>query len=161
MIELKLFLLQFCAHLLADFVFQPQILSDKKSSKVFSINQLWHFLIVAIFSYLLSFDLGFWPAAMLIAFLHLITDMLKSWLGLKFKGRNYFFADQLIHIIVILLVTYFYYSIVDVHQYIEFSKKTIAVLTGTIFCTKPSNIIIKYLFIAFNIKTPDEDRNKT
>lgn len=161
MIELKLFLLQICAHLLADFVFQPQKMSDKKSRKVFSTYHLWHFLIVGVFSYLLAFDFGFWPVAMLIALFHLITDMLKSWLSLKFKGKNYFFADQLIHIIVILLITYSYCSIVDVNQYIEFSTKTIAVFTGIIFCTKPSNIIVKYLFIAFNIKTPDEDRNKT
>jgi len=160
MIELNLILLQFCAHLLADFVFQQQKMSDKKSRKVFSTYHLWHFLIVGLFSYLMAFDLGFWSAALLIAFLHLITDVLKSWLILKFKGKNYFFADQLVHIMVILLISYSYYSFVGVNQYLEFSTKTIAVITGIIFCTKPSNIIIKYLFIVFEIKTPDEDRNK-
>lgn len=159
MIELKIFLLQFCAHLLADFVFQPQKMSDNKNKKVFSINHLWHFLIVGIFSYLLSFDLGFWPAALLIAFFHLITDILKSWLTLNFKRKHYFFTDQLIHIIIILLVTHFYYSIAEINQYLEFSTKTIAIFTGIIFCTKPSNIIIKFLFISFDIKTPEEDRN--
>lgn len=44
MIELKIFLLQFCAHFLADFVFQPQKMSDNKSKKVFSINHLWEAL---------------------------------------------------------------------------------------------------------------------
>ncbi|KAF0236734.1 MAG: hypothetical protein FD181_2504 [Prolixibacteraceae bacterium] len=160
MIELNLFLLQFCAHLLADFVFQPQKMSDKKSRKIFSTYHLRHFLIVGIFSYLLAFDLGFWSAALLIAFLHMIIDILKSWLILKFKGKNYFFADQLIHIIAILLVTYLFSSLVGLNQYLEFSMKTIAIFTGIIFCTKPSNIIIKYLFVAFDIKTPDEDRNK-
>ncbi|PKO99615.1 MAG: hypothetical protein CVU13_03555 [Bacteroidetes bacterium HGW-Bacteroidetes-8] len=36
-------------------------------------------------------------------------------------------------------------------------NKTLAIIAGFILCAKPANIIIKFLFRAFSIETPDEN----
>ncbi len=49
---LKLFLLQIIAHLVSDFLFQPQSWSEKKTHGYFTLHHFYHILIVGIFTYL-------------------------------------------------------------------------------------------------------------
>lgn len=152
---IKLILLQFIAHLLADFVFQSQKWSNTKESRIFSLTHLYHVIIVGIVSYILSFDPGFWSAALLLTVVHFLTDILKSWLIVRSKTKkNYFFIDQFIHILSIIGIVYAYSLFWGINFLIDFDLKTIAVVAGFILCGKPSNIIIKYLFKAFSIETP-------
>ena len=150
---LKLFLLQFLAHLLSDFIFQPQKWSDYKSKKIFTSHHFYHIGIVFASSYILSFDIGFWKAALALTALHFITDILKSYLQLNDRTnvKNYFFLDQLIHIVILVLVTYIYDYCYGINFLVDIDIKTIAIITGGILCTKPANIIIKNLFITFSI----------
>jgi hypothetical protein len=153
----KLILLQFSAHLLADFVFQDQRMSDIKKNKVFSVTHLWHFFIVWGCAYFLSLDFNFLWFAFFIAILHLLVDISKSWLSQKFSGRNFFFADQAFHLLVIVFACWFYTQIYGLNQWWEVPVKIVAVITGFILCAKPSNIIIQHLFLSFKIQTPDEN----
>jgi hypothetical protein len=154
--ELKLILLQFCAHLLADFIFQPQSWSDQKCKKVFSAYHFYHASIVGGLAFLFSLDLQFWYAAIAIAVVHLFTDGFKSWLQIKNPAKPYFFFDQLIHICAILLISLAYSYWHGIMFIFKPETRTVAIFTGFILCTKPANILIKYLFIAFSIAIPDE-----
>lgn len=145
------------AHLLSDFILQNQNMSDNKERKVFTIYHIYHVLIVGVTSYLLSFDLGFWKAALLLMIIHLIADMLKSWLIIRSETKSYFFLDQSIHLASIVLVVLAYSKLHGINFIFDFETKTIAIIAGFIFCAKPSNILIKYLFIAFSIQTPKDN----
>ena len=157
--EINLILLQVIAHLLSDFIFQPQSWSDKKDGKVFTLIHLNHALVVGIVSYLLSFDFGFWKAAILLTVIHLLIDMLKSWLILKSITKYYFFLDQFIHLVSIVGIVLVYSNFCQINFIFNLDTKTIAIITGFISCAKPSNIIIKYLFKAFSIETPKDNPN--
>ncbi|QGY47027.1 DUF3307 domain-containing protein [Maribellus comscasis] len=155
--EFKLILLQIIAHLLADFIFQTQKMSEKKARKVLSPSHFYHVLIVGVASYGLSFDLGFWKAALLLTIIHLLTDIFKSWLVLKNKTRSYFFLDQFIHIITIVGIVFAYSFFFGIDFLIDLNLKIVAVVAAFVFCAKPSNIFIKYIFEAFSIETPEEN----
>ena len=157
MMEIKLILLQVIAHLLADFVFQPQRWSDKKEGKVFTSIHIYHVFIVGILSYVLSFDFGFWKAALILTVVHVLIDMLKSRLVLNSKSKNYFFFDQFIHLISIVAVVLAYAYYGDINFIFPVELKPVAVIAGFIFCAKPSNIVIKYMFKTFSIETPQEN----
>lgn len=152
----KLILLQFSAHLLADFVFQDQQMSDGKSKKIFTSYHIVHFFIVGGLSLVFAMNFGFWLAALSIASLHLLTDILKSWLTIRAKGKGFFFADQFIHLVIILIITWLYTEWAIWIPWFEVPVKTVALIAGFILCTRPSNILIRHLFVAFDIQTPGE-----
>jgi hypothetical protein len=80
--------------------------------------------------------------------------MLKSWLLLKNKTKTYFFFDQLIHLLTIVSVVLVYSIIWKIEFVFNIGTKEIAIIAGFILCAKPSNVLIKYLFAAFSIETP-------
>ncbi|MFW5754633.1 MAG: DUF3307 domain-containing protein [Marinilabiliaceae bacterium] len=153
-----LLLLQFLAHLMADYVFQPHSWSIRKSRSVFTRYHFIHGLIVFVFSWLLSFDPGFWAAALVLTMAHVTLDFMKSYAQKWFRQRknNYFFTDQLTHLVIIGLVVWGYENIYGIDFMVDISFKTIATVTAFVFCLKPANILIKHIFIAFSIESPDE-----
>lgn len=153
----KLILLQFTAHLFADFIFQSQKWSDKKGEKIISLHHIYHILVVLGFSYLFSLDYNFWVASLVLTLFHLLTDILKSYLQLKNPNKNYFFVDQILHIIILILVSVGYAQVFEINFLIPLEIKTIAIFAAFIFCTKPANIFIKYIFIAFSISSPKDN----
>ena len=164
----QLLLLQFAAHLLADFVFQPENWSDKKSQKAITRHHFYHGLVVFITSYLFSLDLGFWIAALLITILHLLMDSSKSHLIMRHRENKpkkspkdnstkyLFFFDQAFHIIVLILVSMAYANWREINFVKDFQLKQIAILAGFIFCAKPANILIRNIFVLFSLTIPGE-----
>ena len=151
----KLLILQFTAHILADFMLQGRNWIDHKEKKLFARQHVWHALIIFITAYVLSFYPGFWKGALAIAVLHLGIDMLKSLFKVK-KDKNYFFLDQFIHLIIIGLVTALYLEYFEYSLPFEVEVKTIAAISAVVLCLKPSNIIIKNLLDVFHIDAPRE-----
>ncbi|MFO8234775.1 MAG: DUF3307 domain-containing protein [Bacteroidales bacterium] len=162
MMEIKLILLLIIAHLLSDFIFQPQKMSNKKERKIFSFPHIYHVIIVGLMSYILSFDIGFWKAAIPLTIIHLLIDMLKSWLIInnEIKKHALFFLDQLLHLIFIGLIVLTYSSLYSINFLFDIETRTIIIITGFIFCAKPSNIFINHLFEAFAI-VPKENSNNS
>lgn len=156
MIELKLILQLFIAHLLSDFVFQPQKWSDGKETSVFSKHHLYHVLVVGSLNYILSFDPGFWKAALVLTIIHLILDMSKSWMKLRKPGSELFFLDQTLHLLSIVGVVWIYSTFREIEYLFDVKVKTIAIVAGFVFCAKPSNVIIKNLLMTFSIEVSDE-----
>lgn len=156
---LQLIILQFIAHLLADFTLQPQRWCNKKEKKIFTSYHIYHILIVFSTSYILSFDVGFWKAALLLTFLHFLIDVLKSWIILRARIKYIFFIDQLLHLITIAGIVLLYDSFYGINFLFAMETTTLAVIAGFLLCAKPTNIIIKFVLQAFAIETPADDPN--
>ena len=154
----QLILLQLSAHLLADFVFQPQKWTDRKSEKIFSAHHILHTVVVFVTSFLFSLDFGFWKAALIIALIHLLIDSIKSYMLLKYynstMSRYLFFADQTIHIVILIIVSIAYYHFCEVNFMAVLTLKNTSVIAGFILCAKPTNVFIKNIFTIYDIAIP-------
>lgn len=155
----RFILLQIVAHLIADFTLQLQKWSDGKSKKPITKYHFYHILVVLVTSFLFSLDYNFWWGAISMAFLHLLVDILKSFLYKKSKSQivksAYFFADQFVHLIIIVFVSILYSYVASIRFIIEINTGYVAVVAGFLFCTKPTNIYIKNILISFSIETPE------
>lgn len=150
--------MQFIAHLLADFIFQPHSWSIQKSNNILTRHHIYHCLVVFLFSYLLSFDYGFWKFALILTGIHFTTDILKSFLELKpqpnGKSSNNFFIDQLIHIATLFAISILYHYYCGINFIVEIPVNVTIIVAGFILCAKPTNVFIKNIFISFSIETP-------
>ena len=154
---IKLILLLFIAHLLSDFIFQPQSMVDKKNKKALTWHHVYHVIIVGVLSYLASLDINFWKAAIILTLLHFITDIAKSALQLKYPAKNFFFIDQGIHLLLIIAVAYAYSYCNSIIFLIDLKLKTIAIIAGFVFITKPTNIVIGNILNVFEIQVSDSN----
>lgn len=154
----QLIILQFIAHLLSDFNFQPQRWCNIKDTNALSKYHFYHLIIVFLTSYALSFDPGFWKAAVSLALIHFFIDTLKSYVLTNSRFKNLFFYDQMLHLVTITGIVWLY----DYHHGINFlfdlETRSIAVVAGFILCSKPANIIIRFILMAFSIETPSDDK---
>jgi len=152
---IKLILLLFIAHLLSDFIFQSQSMSDNKSKKAITWYHIYHVAIVGVLSFILSLNLNFWLSAIILTLLHLLTDIAKSALQLKHSSKNFFFIDQAIHLASIVIVAYTYALGGEIDFFVNLRIRTIATIAAFIFITKPTNIIIDNLLNVFKIQISD------
>ena len=156
---LTLLFLQLTAHLVADFLLQSENWSLQKEKKIISKLHLWHILIVFVSSWLFSLQWAFWPAALSLTALHLLADVTKSLIKVKWN-KDWFFIDQSIHIIIIIIIVWLY-SESGANQLPVFVNSQIAaIIFAYTLCVKPSNIIIRYIFRYFSIPTPAETNNE-
>ena len=100
----------FLAHILGDFVFQPDSwVNHKMQHKQKSVYLYLHLLVhLACLLILLGFDLTYWLGITIIIVSHYIIDLAKLHFQKKFKQSGLFFLDQLAHIAVILWVLHMY-----------------------------------------------------
>lgn len=99
------------AHILGDFVFQPDHwIKDKQLKKAKSKFLYFHIAIHAgLVLILLQFDIEFCLAFLIIPISHYLIDIIKIYLANKINSRILFLFDQLAHIAVILSLSWFYY----------------------------------------------------
>ena len=153
-----LFLFQMTAHLLADFIFQPQSWCNLKENKWISKIYFYHAVIVFICSWVLSFSFSFWWAALLIALSHLIFDIMKSCLfQMNIWKNKLFFIDQSLHLAVITVIVYWFSKKHCLDFSFFVSLKHIFILFALIVCTKPANIFIKKFMEANDIFPMNEN----
>ena len=114
------------AHLLTDFVFQPDAwVKDKTEKRFRSVKLYSHAFIAGLFTFLLIFDRHKWPYAIVIMILHFLIDLVKANIThnadishnlykhpnpdqiLKKRQFRYFMVDQFAHLISILGVWLF------------------------------------------------------
>ena len=99
------------AHLIGDFFLQPNAwVKDKERRKLKSAKLYLHVMIhvALIFVIFLSFDV--WKAALTIGIIHLIIDALKSIFQTNKNARILFFADQVLHFSLIVVVWHLFYK---------------------------------------------------
>jgi len=98
------------AHVIGDFVLQPDSwVKDKKEktfrSPYFYLHGLIHFIALL---FLLEFNMGYIMPIIIIVISHLIIDLVKLSLDNEKNSRRLFFMDQFAHLLVISLVVNYY-----------------------------------------------------
>lgn len=142
------------AHLLGDFVLQPDSwVADKESRKLKSKFLYLHILIHTLLSFVFLWDLQLWWVAVLVGVFHFIIDACKLiFQNVKTKKR-WFLIDQLLHILVIGGVSlYFKEFSFEVLEDQNFLK----ILVAALFLTTPASIFIKILLSSW---TPVPETN--
>lgn len=156
----KLLLLQFLAHVLSDYTFQSDKKAKEKNAHGFQSPFLkWHILMVFVMSWTLSFQLWFWTGALVIAVTHWLIDGFKPLLSRWRLCQKYaFFIDQTMHLIIVLVIVLIYNVLCNKNINIEWLPLPyLGIVAAFILCTKPANIFIKEVILAFNISIEKND----
>src|ERR1700748_1431690 len=100
--ELLILLRLMMAHLLGDFLLQPDSwVKDKSEQKAKSPALYYHVAVITVLTYLFLGQWSNWMIPLVIGVSHLIIDIWKSY---RPKTFSYFIADQLLHLGAILIV---------------------------------------------------------
>ena len=146
------------AHIIGDFVLQPQKwVQHKETYKHKSKFLYWHILVhVCTLIVVLQFNFKYWLGILIIGVSHLIIDIIKLHLQPHINNRLLFGLDQLAHLIVIALV-------VNIYQPFTFNLSTIfqpqilLFITAIISITKVSSIIMKTIISKWDLKEYTEE----
>jgi hypothetical protein len=143
-VELNLLLRLIVAHLLTDFVLQPSAwVNQKKQKKHLSLKLYFHVLIAGLTAYLLSGLWQNWWLPLVITITHLVIDL---WKLNRPDKVIYFIADQLLHILVILMVwVCLFYDLDIVRHFIGQQLQNTdlwLIIIGYLLVTWPLGIII-------------------
>ncbi|MBW3521552.1 DUF3307 domain-containing protein [Chryseobacterium sp. NKUCC03_KSP] len=147
------------AHLLGDFILQPNSwVADKENRKLKSSYLYFHILIHTALSFIFLWDLKIWWVAVLVGISHFIIDACKlSFQKIQTKKR-WFFIDQALHVAVIGGISlYFSEFNFDFLKDQDFLK----ILMGALFLTTPASIFIKLLLSSWTPVTEEEGNIQT
>ncbi len=146
-----LFLKLFLAHLIADFFLQPAKWVQEKEEKKLKSGKLYiHVLLHIAITTLILWDFKLWYIPLIIGISHFIIDALKLILQNEKTKRLLFFIDQLCHILVIAIV-YFGISKDSFNLNTILTDQNILLVTCLLFLTIPASIIMKTIFLKWNI----------
>ncbi len=155
-----LILLQFFAHILADYFFQTQKMADSKGK--FGFKSKWlvlHGILVFAIAWFLSFQLNYVLPALFIAITHYIIDGFKPWLSRnKYVGGYSYFIDQILHLAIILIIVNFYFKHFNFTPtiFIYDNLQIVVLLIAYLCCLKPANIFIKEMLRSTKIVVSNE-----
>ncbi|PID91217.1 MAG: hypothetical protein CSA96_09440 [Bacteroidetes bacterium] len=150
-----LLLLQFIAHLLSDFVFQPEKRAREKNKGGFKSGYIkTHILLTFLFSWLLSFQWLFVIASLSIALSHWLIDGFKPRLNAhRTLARYTFLIDQVLHLGFLALITLGFLHFFPWQPVLKtwIIHPILPYLAGFLLCAKPSNILVRELLRANKI----------
>lgn len=154
-----LFLKFLLAHILGDFVFQPEKwVKNKEEKKIKSVKLYFHIAIHALFLLIsLQFNLKeYWLSFLIIITSHFLFDVTKLYLQQKKTKRTWFVIDQILHILILLFVSSIYaefnFSINDF-----FTDKILLLIIAILFVTNVSAIVIKVFITQWNPENKKEN----
>ncbi|WP_026716214.1 DUF3307 domain-containing protein [Flavobacterium gelidilacus] len=143
------------AHLIGDFILQPnKWVSDKEKKKEKSMYLYIHTALHLLLMLLFVAEADFIVYGILLAVSHGIIDLLKLKFQKKKTKRIWFSIDQLLHLIMIFIIVLTYNNTSIDFQNID--NRIWILITGIVLLTKPTSIIIKNII---SIWTP-ESKNK-
>ncbi|MFV0592445.1 MAG: DUF3307 domain-containing protein [Draconibacterium sp.] len=147
------------AHLLGDFIFQSDRWVAAKEQKKLRSWQLYvHVLIHFALIYVLVWQSTFVKWAALLALAHFITDVLKLYIQRTSTKRAWFFADQIIHFLTILLVWAWSQSISLCALNVFDNHYFLLMLTCLYALTQPVSVLIRIIISKW---TPATGSNHT
>ena len=150
-----LFIKLLLAHLLGDFIWQPNSwVADKEAKKHKSIYLYLHILLHGILAAILVGEIQFIPYAVLIAVTHGIIDLIKLNFQKKKTKRTWFVLDQIAHVLILIGVVLLYKG--EPIQFQWFNNKFWVLITGLLLITKPTSIFIKTII---SIWTPESQNS--
>ena len=132
------------AHILGDFVFQPESwVKDKMLNKAKSVYFYAHLLVhTLVLLALLQFKIEYLKGIGIIIITHGIVDWLKLILQSRVSERLLFVIDQIIHLLIIGVVVNLYepYTL-DFSTY--YTAKNLLLVTSVVFVTFVSSVIMQ------------------
>ncbi|GAA4897896.1 DUF3307 domain-containing protein [Flaviramulus aquimarinus] len=146
------------AHLIGDFLLQPQKWVNHKETHKIKSKFLYGHILVHLGALLLVLqgNTTYWLGILIIVISHYILDVIKLYLKPKLNNRLLFALDQLAHVIVIALVVNSYepyaFSINTL-----FETKTLLFITSILCLTKVSSIIMKTIISKWDLKAYTEE----
>lgn len=148
------------AHLLGDFILQPNSwVVDKERKKGKSIYLYLHILIHVVLTLIFLWDINLWWIALIIGFTHLLIDLSKLYFQTTKTKRTWFFVDQVAHIVVISALSFFYFPYFKVEDF--FNAENLKLATAVIFLSAPSSILIKTIISVWSPITVDHSKLQT
>ena len=156
-------------HIVCDFYLQTTTMCRNKVNRSIKGYALWvHVAIIGLLTWVVVWDINGWWLTLLYIILHFLVDWLKSFLELRYNvyiikkndntitdgvNRRYdlyfFIADQLAHIIFIILLSYIWYNANDnwtqfewVQQIIQNHPLKVYTVVALLIILKPTNILI-------------------
>lgn len=148
MILIKLIL----AHLLGDFVFQPaKWVAHKEKNKVRSKYLYWHLAVHGLVLFVLFSATEYLSLVLITIVVHGIIDLVKLYFQDSSTKLQWFFTDQILHLVsLVALALLFSKDIVM----IEIPPQWWYVVTGLVFVTVPSSILIRQTLRTFHLDVP-------
>lgn len=145
------------AHILGDFVFQPDSwVKDKKKRKHKSPKLYWHLGVHTLALLLaLQFDFHYWFGILLITVSHFVIDLGKLHAHEKLNGHWLFFIDQALHLIVITSVIYYYHPF-NISLSVIYSPQNLLLIVFLLLVTFVTSICMKVLISKWK---PEEKTN--
>ena len=133
------------AHLLGDFLFQPnKWVVHKEANKIASKYLYLHILVHVIITMLLLWDLKLWGWVLVIATSHYLIDLSKIYANPYFKNKSIpFFVDQVLHIVVLYCCAF--NSDLVGHTVGLLQEMNWPLVTAVVFVSYPSSIIMAKL----------------
>lgn len=156
-----LFLKLLLAHLVGDFILQPESwVSDKNNRKLRSPKLFMHIGIHAILlALVLELNPFYWKGFILITVSHLAIDLVKAWLIDKRSSTELFFIDQAAHILIIVIAVSFYQPL-EINITSLLSGNSLILSTALVFVTFVSAVIVKVSISPWNPeKAGDKDNS--
>jgi len=133
------------AHLLGDFIFQSDKWVEHKIKYRHKSKYLYlHSLLHGLLAWLFLFEFHFWPYAAGIMVTHFFIDLMKLSFQKDHTQKAWFFIDQILHILVLVIATWAYLGFG--YLYIpSFPAQFWLILTAVTFLTTPTSVLIKIL----------------
>ncbi|MFT3679503.1 MAG: DUF3307 domain-containing protein [Ferruginibacter sp.] len=134
------------SHLLTDFILQPKSWVNDRNAKHFASVKLYlHTFITALVA-CIFIGLQYWLTVLVILVTHTCID---GWKSYQKQTVNYFIADQLLHLLVIVICwycTFFHWTdIKHLWEQVNIQPAFWKTLTAVIFLTMPAGILIGQL----------------
>ncbi|WP_258104684.1 DUF3307 domain-containing protein [Marinoscillum sp. MHG1-6] len=151
---MNLLLLKFLlAHLIGDFVLQPnKWVSKKEAKKHKSIHLYLHVLVHAVtLIILLWFDFQYWLGMLIVIFSHLLIDLAKTQLNKRVNSHLLFFGDQVAHLLIIVGAVSIY-SPIDWSLSPALTSKNYLLVISIILVTYVASVIMRIIFTRWDLK---------
>lgn len=143
------------AHLLGDFLLQPDRWVQSKENRTFRSPYLYlHTLLHGLLAWMLVADPDFWPKALVLALSHGLIDLTKLRCQNETNRRAWFVADQLLHLVVICGIALWQEGETRWIAYPD--NGFLVIVTGIVLLTTPASILIKTIISGW---TPEDKNN--
>ncbi len=155
-----LFIKLFLAHLLGDFIWQPnKWVADKETKKHKSFYLYLHVLLHGILAAILVGEISFIPYAAFIAITHGFIDFIKLNFQKKKTKRTWFVVDQIVHILILIGISLLYQNKNMILFWLD--DKFWILVTGIIFITKPASIFIKTIISIWSPESQNSNQDNS
>ncbi len=148
------------AHLLGDFILQPNSwVADKEKKKGGSFLLYIHILLHTVLAFVFLWDCNLWWIALIIGVTHFLIDWTKLYFQTSKTKRTWFFIDQIAHVLVITGLSVFYFPYFRWEDL--FNNTTLQLITALVFLTVPSSILIKTVISIWTPVTIEHSKLQT